>query len=208
MALPATEEAFLDALYHVSESESHQLWQAAMKRLTSFAAFRRANPVEYETWRYLSHWYFVAIREMSTLPGFKASAEWIQQRLRGQVGIPDIRKALDFLEKAGFIARLPDQSVKSLVKFVQYSGGVYRMALRQFHREMLEQAADAIGTVPSSERLLLGHTAAMSRATREEAFRILSEAMEKIQALSAGEREEDLVYHVELAAVPLTREGP
>ena len=207
IALPATEEAFLDALYHLSETDSKQVWRSAMKHITSFAAYRRSNPAEYEAWRYLSHWYYVAIRELATLPGFHADAEWVQARLRNKVPLVDIRKALEFLEKAGFFSRLPDGSVKAHVKFIQCSGGVYRMSLRAFHRQMLEQSVDAIESVPTMERLLLGHTLAVSPTTRDEVFRILNEAVEKIQNLPAGEQEGDLVYHIELGAIPLSQQG-
>ena len=207
IALPATEEAFLDALYLLSETDSKQVWRSAMKHITSFAAYRRSNPDEYEAWRYLSHWYYVAIRELATLPGFLADAEWVQSRLRKKVPLVEIRKALEFLEKTGFFSRLPDGSVKAHVKFVQCSGGVYRMSLRAFHRQMLEQSIEAIESVPTMERLLLGHTLAVSPATREVAFRILNEAIEKIQALPAGELAGDLVYHIEFSAIPLTQTG-
>lgn len=203
--LPATERAFLDALYHVSETDSKEMRLAAMRRLMSFAAFRENNPREYEVWRYLTHWYYVVIREMATLPGFKPDPKWIHERLRRPVAPSDIQKALVFLEGAGFFKRTEDGRIEALAKNVKCSGGVFRVALGQFHRELLEIASSAIQDTPSDQRLLLGHTVAVPKEKYDQVTRILSDAMEKIKDLGAGEGATDEILHIEVAAFPLTR---
>ena len=208
LGLPATETAFLDALYHLSESDSKEVRIAAIRRMMSFAEFQRKSPAETEAWRYLSHWFYVAIREMATLPDFRADAAWIQKRLRYDVPLADIRKALAFLESSGFLEIRENGRVESKLKFVECAGGIYRLALGQFHREMLEKAGLAIETIPSEKRLLLGHTMALPKERQDAVFEILREAMTKITALQAGERSTDDVFHVEIAAFPLTDLAP
>ena len=205
IALAPIEREFLDTLYQVSETESREIRQGAVMKLLTFAEFRKAHPKEYEAWHYLSHWYYVAIREMSTLPGFQANAPWIQARLSGEVAVDEIKKALDFLEQGSFFKKLADGRIESLMKPIHCAGGVYRLALGQFHREMLEKAQDAIRNSPSDQRYLQGHSMAVSRDKYEQICRILSEAAEKVEALGAGDEGEDPIYHVELALFPLSR---
>jgi uncharacterized protein (TIGR02147 family) len=204
LGLSATENSFLEALHCIADTESHAMRLASVKRLQTFSEYRKAHPREHETWRYLSHWYNVAIREMSTLPGFKLDPEWIQKKLRQKVPRGNIEVALKFLESAGFF-QIENGRVKTLLKQVNCAGGIYRLALGQFHREMLGIAADSIQNVSSDKRFLAGHTVAISPKQYDEVRRILQEALERINQLDSGENSQDDVYHVELLAVPLTR---
>lgn len=195
---------FLEALHTIAETDQPEVRLQAMDRLLGFPLYRKYNPQEYEAWRYLSHWYFVAIREMSTLAGFKADAEWIQEKLRWPVGLPEIRKAIKFLEGAGFFVVKEKGRVESKIKNVNCKGGVFRIALGQFHREMLSIASNSIGRLTSSERTVKGHTTALPKEKYAEACRILDEALEKIAELGAGESSADEIYHIGVFAVPLT----
>lgn len=194
MDLPRTEEEFVEALYTISETESSDIRAAAMKRLENSAEFRKANPNEYEAWRYLTHWYYVAIREMSTLAGFRADPK-------------EIQAALIFLENAGFFRKNEDGTVEPALKFIQCSGGVFRLALGRFHREMPSLAVASIAEVKAKHRLLLGHTFVLSPDKYDQLCLILQDTIQKIEALGAGDQSTDSVYHVELAAFPLSTFG-
>jgi uncharacterized protein (TIGR02147 family) len=84
--------------------------------------------------------------------------------------------------------------------------GVYKISLGQFHRQMLELAATSIENTPRAERYILGHTAAISCDDLDQVKEILDEALKKIEALGAKSKSgRHEVYHIELAAFPLTR---
>lgn len=205
LGLSAAESSFLEALHKVSETDVHQERIQAVKHLLSFPAYRKVHPNECEAWRYLSHWYYVAIREMSTLGGFQLDEEWIQERLRCAIPLSEIRKALKFLQGAGFYRVEKDGSVVSLLKQVNCFGGVFRLGLSQFHREMLTMAIDAIEKTPSDQRAIMGHTTAISKENYELIKTILNDALKKIESLPPGEQSSDDVYHVGLFAIPLTK---
>lgn len=205
--LPSLESAFIDVLYLLSETDSPVERSKAMQQLTRFSPFKKKNPEGYEVWRYLSHWYYPAIREMATLPGFKADPFWIQSRLVRFVPISEIRKCLQFLKGAHFFRVDDDGKVITHHKHINCVGGLYRLALRNFHKEMLEVATSSITSLTSDKRLLLAHTVAVPESKKDLLFRILAETIEKVQALGAGENEEDDIYHVELVAMPLTQKA-
>lgn len=202
-----SDREFLDALHCLSDTESPAIRSAALKRLLNFSRFRQLHANECEAWRYLSHGYTVAIREMCNLPGFRAQPEWIRKRLRMPVDTAEIRRALKFLQLGGFIELLPNGAARGAEKQISCDGGLYRLSLAQFHRQMLEYAAQAIHAVPSSQRLLLGQTLALPASQTDRARQILEEALQKIRELpsAAALSERDEVYHVELVLVPLTR---
>jgi len=205
LGVTSVEESFLEALFTVSETDDVAMRFAALKRLLSFSSFRKANPAEFEVWHYLSHWYYVAIREMATLGGFRAEAHWIQKRLRKQVPLEEIRKALVFLEGAGFFSILSDGSVFPRMKEMVCQGGVFRLALGRFHHQILELVQDSIVRVPSDRRIILGHTMALPGEKMAQVRAIFDEALQKISELEQGEVSTEDVYHFEFAAVPLSR---
>ena len=176
-----------------------------MKYLQELPEFQRYSPKETEAWRYLTHWFYLVIRELSTLRGFKYDATWIQERLRPKVLKSEIRKAIRFLSESKFFRVREDGSVETLIREVECTGGVYRVALGQFHQEMLSEISDSISSVPSEERLILGRTIALSQDNFSTAKEILSDAMEKIADLPAADDLSAEVYQIELAISPLTK---
>ena len=202
---PELESEFLNVLYSLSVVDSGLERTKAMEQLNRFSSFKKKNPLGYEVWRYMSHWYYPAIREMSMLPDFKADPNWIQSKLVRFVSVPDIRKCLDFLVGAEFIKLEKDGKVIARHKHMNCSGGLYRLGLRNFHKEILELASSAITSLPSDKRMLLAHTVAVPEAKKEALFQILNETIEKVRALGAGESSNDDIFHVELVAMPLTQ---
>lgn len=202
--LSARERQFLLSLHAVSDAESPALRMIAFRKLYKFSEFREANPYEYEAWRYLSHWYYVAIREMAVHEDFDPRVDAIRARLVKKVPPAEIKKALDFLEQSGFLRVHKGGKVEPLDKEIQCSGGIYRIALGRFHRQMLDIASEAIDAVPSNERVLLGKTIKIPASRYEQVRRILEDALKQVSGICEV-KEHGEVYHVEMFAVPLTR---
>lgn len=208
LELGKTERAYLETLVQLGTSDSQELRVDALDRMKRFRSYRELNPRELEVYQYLTRWYYVAIREMTAMPGFRADPTWIQARLRARIPVSEIQAALEFLSKNGFIEILPDGSARPPEKDLSCLGGVYRVALSQYHREIFNLAAQSIENTPSSERLIVGHSFAIDSAQFDRAREIINEALSKIQALKKAQEPGESVYHVELALFPLTARPP
>lgn len=200
--LQERELKYLEVLRGMSEAPTAIVRSQEVSRLQRSKDYRRRHPKEFETYNYLSRWYYVAIREMATLPGFKTKAEWIQPRLREFLPLSDIQQALDFLLKHGFLS---EDQANAEPKLLSCMGGVFKLALGTFHRQMLNQVIESIDRTPADERHILGHTMAIPVARAEEAKLILADALKKLEALGEQPGSPDAVYHVELALIPLTQ---
>src|SRR5829696_5698054 len=64
LKLDVTEETYLRLLRTIADSESHEERQKALELIQGFSIYKDINSKETEVYRYLSHWYNVAIREM------------------------------------------------------------------------------------------------------------------------------------------------
>jgi uncharacterized protein (TIGR02147 family) len=206
LGLDRSEISYLEHLVEIDEAEDSEERFEALKKIQRFHGYQNLNPQEIETYRYLEHWYHVAIREMSVVPGFQAEPKWIQKALRYKVGLPEIKAALDFLIDHGFLTRMPDGKVVSSGKLVQCKTGVLKPALIKFHDEMLQLAITSLTEVPNTERNVSAFTSGIPLEKMEEARAILDEARRKIVELTTTTQgpAKDTIYHFAFLAFPLT----
>ncbi len=205
--LKRAERSYLENLVTLGSTDSLSVRTEALEKMKRYRAYQKSNPREIEVYQYLTHWYYVAIREMAVTPGFKADPEWIQQQLRVPVALKEIKDALEFLLKNGYIRISPEGTAVPPDKDVDCMGGVYRVALGQFHREMFTLAAQSIENTSSEQRTILGHTFAIRPEDFEKAREILNESLDKIRALGHTSQAPDSVYHMEIALFPLTKKA-
>ncbi len=207
LKLSIKELRYLDLLKTIAESETPKERVQALTDLQKLKDYKENHHSELEAHQYLSNWYYVAIRELVNLPEFKNDPTWIQERLRGRVSQKQIIDAIQFLLKYEFV--LKDESGKFRVAEKQLSchEGVYKISLGEFHRQMLDIAKISIDVVSREERLLLGHTAALSKDQYDKIQEILKEAINKIENVDETTQTETEVYQIEVAAFPLTKKS-
>lgn len=205
LGLSASEQSYLASLTEFGTAASPGARLGALERMRRFGNYQALNQRESELIEYLTHWHYVAIREMAALPDFSPDPEAIQARLRVPVPLGEIRAALDFLFKNGFIEALPDGRVRPPEKALDCKGSVYRVALAKFHREIFDLAMKSIENVPGTERNIQGHMFALKSGNYPKAVEIVEDAIRRIRELGETEREGDSVYHLEIALFPVTR---
>lgn len=204
LKLERSEASYLEWLIAVVESDSPEAQLEALKKIQRFRRYRNLNPLEIETYRYLQHWYHIAIRELAQIPGFQLDPKWIQQTLRYKVSLPEIKNAVEFLIDHGFLTVDSQGRFIKPEKLIQCKTGVLKPALTKFHTEMLNLAATSITETPSEERNISAYTCAIPADHVDAAKQILNEAREKIIALSQAAETSDTVYHFGFLAFPLT----
>ena len=120
-----------------------------MKRLTPLTKKRELNA---DTVEYLSHWLHPVIREMAETSSFHLDPYWIARRLTGRATAGEIKKAIDFLLNNGFIEQGENGRFYAKDKMVLSSDEVKNMAIRQYHRKMLEQTKEALDDLEMEDR--------------------------------------------------------
>ena len=207
LKLSKSERSFLDLLITLGTSDSQHARLESLNRMKQFKEYKKLNPRETEVYQYLSHWYYVAIREMTALPGFQADPQWIQSQLNYKISLKDAKEALAFLIQNKYIKIGLNESVQPPEKNLDCIGGVYRIALTQFHQEMFSLASQSIEATPSDQRNILGHTFALDAKNFEKASTLIENTLKQLQELSK-DSQGDTVYHAQLAVFPLTSSSP
>ena len=205
LKLSSKEKRFLDLLRTIGESEIPKERVQALTDLQKMKDYKKNHHSELEAHQYLSRWYYVAIRELVNLPNFENNPAWIQDHLRGRISQKEINEGMQFLIKYEFILKSPSGKFEVAEKQLSCHEGVYKISLGEFHRQMLDMAKNSIDEVTREERILLGHTVALSKDQYDKIQAILRDAIEKIETVDDSTQSKTVVYQIEVAAFPLTK---
>lgn len=205
--LIANEVSFLEALHVLGTTSFQEERIEALNRMKRFHQFQKYHQHESEAYEYLTKWYYYTIRELASDPEFQLEARWIQSRLRHPVPLSEIENAIRFLLKHSFLETDPTGKVVPPEKQIRAQGGVYKVALAQYHKDCLSLAAKSIENATSEERYLAGHTFAIPASKFNDVRILIDQTIEKIQDIikSTGQAPADSVYHMEMALFPLTK---
>lgn len=206
LKLRRNEQSFLKLLVDLGEARSQEGRSYALKQIQRFNSYKNKNSQELEVHRYLSKWHLVAIRELVSVSGSQWNAKWIQTKLKRHVSTTEIQKAMDFLTEHGFVS--VNKSKASVPnKNLNCEGGIFQLALADYHREMLMLASESIDKTEKDLRSLTGYTFAVDKENVEAVKKILAEAQSKIVELEQKQKKANAVYHVEMSFFPLSEES-
>jgi uncharacterized protein (TIGR02147 family) len=121
---------------------------AILQKLTPVGKRRDLNA---ESLKYVSHWLYPVLREMVSLAEFRDDPYWISRRVHGKASVQEISAALQWLIKEGFIEKGESKWVAK-DNMVLTSDEVRSLAIRNYHRQMLEQAKECLESLPIEER--------------------------------------------------------
>jgi len=139
-------------LVFMNQSNLDHEKEAHYKKLTKIAPHTKRKSLGMEAHRYCSHWIYPVLREMIELKKFEEDPYWIARRLNFQVSIPEIRSALKFLIDEEYIQRSSSNTLEVAEKILTTPDEIASMSYRNYHRQMLHQAEEALNTIPLEDR--------------------------------------------------------
>ena len=123
-----------------------------MERLVARRRYKSARSLEDEGFRYLTHWYFPAIRELAARPDFRLDPAWVAKRLRPRISVAKAREALDSLLELGMISPTDDGGAEQTDQDIVTGHEVASLAVRNYHRGMAGLAVEALNEPGGPER--------------------------------------------------------
>lgn len=205
LKLSSNEIKYIEQLKIIADSGEPQKRVQALNNIQKLKNYKSTNRSELEVHQYLNNWYNVAIRELVNTKNFNSDPEWIQSQLIEKTPLSEIKAALTFLEKHQFILKNKDGSYYLPEKPLKCDEGIYKISLAEFHRQILKLAEKSIERFSREERTIMGHTIALNQKQHAALKQHINTFIENIAKLSDNNKEADQIYHVELAAFPLTK---
>lgn len=197
------EKNYLNHLRIIDQSAEQDVRIESLNQVIKLAKSKSITSNDLKIFEYLTSWYKVAIFEIVNLSDFKLDAIWIQQRLIKRISIGEIEAAIKFLQDYKFIGQDDTGKWIQLKQDMDCRGGIYKLSLSEFHRQIFDLAHASINNVNREERLIMGQTMALSAEDFEEIKNIINNAISNINSANKNNSNKSSVYHIEIAAFPM-----
>lgn len=206
--LSTRETEFFRELVAFSQASSPAEKNEHFANLGKHRKHRRVRKLERSTFEYLSHWYYPAIRELVSCEGFREDPEWIAATLHPKITPRQATTAIEVLLRLGLLARNDHGQLVQGDPLLSTGPEVRSLAIRNFHRQMIGRAIDALESIEVEEREISGTTVALDA----EGFRLFKEKIHALRAelleLSAQQKGPTRVVQFNFQAFPLANVEP
>jgi uncharacterized protein (TIGR02147 family) len=197
-------EVFINlvVLKHGRRSQEREAAKENLKKLKNAVDF---NEISLESFKILADWYHFAILELTEIQDFKSDSAWIAKKLKITKDLAE--KAITRLFDFGLLAQKKDGSWYQTKATLATPSGVPSTAIRSHHRQILNQASDALLDVPVAERDFSATTMAIASDQLEDVQKMIKKFRRELAAKLAKAPEKDRVYCLALQFFPFDRKG-
>ena len=173
--------------------------------MRGFRRFRAAHRLDAAQSAYHSEWYIPAVFELSGCVDFDPDPRAIAKRLLPAISPKQAEAALEVLCELGLLVPAAHGRLKPAESIVETPEGPLGHHVVQYHRAMMQRAAEALDLVPREEREIASLTIAVSpermRALKAELEAFRYALAERYQADPRAER----VVQVNFQMFPLSK---
>ncbi|RJO71915.1 MAG: TIGR02147 family protein [Myxococcales bacterium] len=212
LGLKGDESDYFCFLAAFGTAKTDEARNRALGRMRAIRRFRDVKKVELARYEYFRHWHHLAIREMVNLEDFREDAEWIARRLLFTLTPRDVTRTIVKLEKLGFLVRDADGRLKQAEPVahteVEIEAEFASLIAKNFHREMMQRAAEALEKVPAAKRDVRALTVAISRGQAERIKQMNIQHMKDVLDVVLEDEPVEAVYQLNLQWFPLTAAEP
>lgn len=203
--LTAPEKQYFGDLVRLAKAHTDvQLSMQVMKQLEERHPGKGFRLLDRDTYFAVSHWYYLAIREMIQLKSFREDPEWIAAQLQFPVTPEKVSEAIDTLIRLGLVARTANGRLSSTANHLDTGTDVADEGIKRHHEQQLENAKAALRSVAPSLREISGGCFAIKASSLPRAKEIISQF--QIQLCNELEAKEgDQVFQLEVAFFPLSK---
>jgi uncharacterized protein (TIGR02147 family) len=175
------------------------------QKLQSFRRFRASHRLDAAHSAYYSQWYIPAVYELCARADFEDDPRWIARALLPPISPKQATQALDVLRELGLIARDDKGRWQQAEAVVETPDGPLGHHVVQFHRAMMERAAEALDLVPRSEREVAALTLCLSDGRMHELKAELEAFREHLLQRYMKDERPERVVQVNFQMFPLSK---
>lgn len=203
LELDADAGRYFTWLVQFQQADAAEARQEAWERLSRVRRFRGARTLEGESWSYLSNWWWPAIRELASIPGFRPEPEWVARTLCPPIGVKKAREAIDALKRLGLLVEQDGRLVPGQATVVT-PHEVAGLAARAYHKSMLTLASECMERFPREDRHLGAVTVTVDAATLARLKDEVAAFQERVLDLCDGGPPGERVVQLNIQLFPLS----
>jgi uncharacterized protein (TIGR02147 family) len=199
------QRTFFTDLVAFDQADTPEDKNAAFERLAASRRFRNARRIESAYFEYLSRWYYPAIREMVARTDFQEDAEWIARELLPPIPVAQVREALERLLELGLVCREEGGRLTRGDPSITTGHEVRSLAVGNYHRQMLQRAAESIELVPREQRDISALTVCVRAELVPDLKARIHAFREVLLEVCDRDTQPEVVYQINLQLFPLTQ---
>jgi uncharacterized protein (TIGR02147 family) len=198
LKLKKDEAEFFENLVRFNQSVSNEEKNLYYSRIAADRHYVKVKQIEKTHFEYYSKWYHAAVREMVLLKEFNEDPAWISRNLSPKISVKAAGESLALLERLGFVVRNKQGKLVQQDRYIDSGDEVMGLAIANYHREMIEKAAESIEKTPPGKREINSITFAVSQERMKETKKMIQEFRQKISNFLAQEDAAEMVYQLNL----------
>ena len=205
VGLAGYEVTYFEAMVQFGNARKDDQKKKFLEQMQSMALSHKVRVVDKDAFEYYETWKNSVVRELAPMmPG--AMPGEIAKMCTQEVSALEVRKSLQFLERAGFLKRTTENVYEQTEKSVEGSKEGLPLAIRAMHREMGNLAVDSLDRFTADERNVTGVTMGVNREAYEKIVEELDACRKKIVAIASECKDISQVYRLNLQLFPLSRD--
>lgn len=205
LGLQGRRAEYFENLVFFNQAKNDREKQIFYDKLLKISPQSRLRTLEKSQFRLFTEWYHSVIREMVTLKDFHSAPEWITRRLGGKVSASRIQDSLKLLQELGLISRTAN-GFKQNDSLLTTDDEVADMLVKAYHQQMIQQAQEALRTLPGDRRDISSLTFPIRRKDFINLKKHLQLMRKELLNFSVGPGEGEDVVQVNIQLFPLTQE--
>lgn len=164
-----------------------------------------AQRMREDGYEYFARWYFSTLRELLPLIRFKDDYGLLGNMLTPPITAAQAKKAVGLLLRLGLVEKTRT-GYKQTNRAITSGGDAQAMALRDFHRQNMDLAKEAIDSVPRPERHHSCLVVSVSAPGLEILKKEIQACRQRLARLADGMEKPGRVYHLNFQIFPTTRD--
>ena len=205
MGLHSDEAEYFCDLTRFNQAASPSERSALYRRLTGFRGYRNVQRLELEHAAYHANWYIPAIRELAARRDFVDDPAWIADQLVPAISKADAKRALTTLFSLGLLHKHEDGTVSQGEAVAATAPETVGVHVANYHRAMLELAAQSIDRFESSEREISSLTMCVGPEDVVRLKRHIQRFEDELVAFATDVKQGDRVVQLNFQLFPLSR---
>ncbi len=205
LGLSEQEAAALELLVTLSQAPDDDTRTRLLRRLRASKLRRVLRDDEFELY---STWWAVPIRELLTLRDAPTNPAEIAERLWPRIKLSEAKRALTLLTRLGLLAQDAKGQLQIKRGTLETPPQVKSLAVRNYHRHMLERAAESLETVEIDARSVTSVTAKLTQQDYEAFCKRIDAFQDELLASLDGTEpsaDDAEIYNISFALIPVTR---
>lgn len=204
LELSEDEARFFADLVDFEQASDAAKKNEAYERVAASQQFRQARRLDHSMFEYLSRWYLPAIREMAAHDDFTDDPAWVAERVFPPISQGQAADALDLLFEMGLLVRDDDGAITRGEPTWTTGHEVRSLAIGNYHRQMLERAAESVEEVPREMRDLSQLTVVIEATTVHDLKERIHAFRESLIERCERDGGREVVYQIGIQLFPLS----